>query len=131
MIKAWPKCCFLFPLYPQHAMASNYYNLRTGWRTRKKYFPETNTIIRSPALPNRWQNLLDLYQGFLEGFDYDHLSTTVFLERQHSQNRLPSHIKATSFAPTSTWIFIPPAKEVPRNKWKIRYPRRRYSQTFH
>ncbi|TDE04441.1 ferrochelatase [Flavobacterium sandaracinum] len=65
----------LFPLYPQHAMASTTTILELAEEHRKKYFPEMKfTIV--PAFynkPDYLQNLADSIKGHLEGYDYDHL----------------------------------------------------------
>jgi ferrochelatase len=65
----------LFPLYPQHAMASTTTILELAEELRKKHFPEMKfTIV--PAFynkPDYIKNLADSIKGHLEGFDYDHL----------------------------------------------------------
>jgi ferrochelatase len=65
----------LFPLYPQHAMASTTTILELAEDLRKKHFPEMKfTIV--PAFynkPDYIKNLADSIKGHLEGFDYDHL----------------------------------------------------------
>jgi protoporphyrin/coproporphyrin ferrochelatase len=65
----------LFPLYPQHAMASTTTILELAEEHRKKYFPEMKfTIV--PAFynkPDYLQNLADSIKSHLEGYDYDHL----------------------------------------------------------
>jgi ferrochelatase len=65
----------LFPLYPQHAMASTTTILELAEDHRKKYFPEMKfTIV--PAFynkPDYLQNLADSIKGHLEEYDYDHL----------------------------------------------------------
>jgi ferrochelatase len=65
----------LFPLYPQHAMASTTTILELAEEHRQKYFPGMKfTIV--PAFynkPDYLQNLADSIKGHLEGYDYDHL----------------------------------------------------------
>lgn len=65
----------LFPLYPQHAMASTTTILVLAEELRKKHFPEMKfTIV--PAFYNKTdylKNLADSIKMHLEGFDYDHL----------------------------------------------------------
>lgn len=65
----------LFPLYPQHAMASTTTILVLAEELRKKHFPQmTFTIV--PAFYNKQdyiQNLADSIKKHLEGFEYDHL----------------------------------------------------------
>jgi len=65
----------LFPLYPQHAMASTTTILELAEDLRKKHFPEMKfTIV--PAFynkPDYLKNLADSIKRHLEGFDYDHL----------------------------------------------------------
>lgn len=65
----------LFPLYPQHAMASTTTILVLAEELRKKHFPQmTFTIV--PAFYNKKdyiQNLADSIKKHLEGFEYDHL----------------------------------------------------------
>ena len=65
----------LFPLYPQHAMASTTTILVLAEELRKKQFPEMKfTIV--PAFYNKPDYIQDLSNSIkkhLEGFDYDHL----------------------------------------------------------
>ena len=65
----------LFPLYPQHAMASTVTILVLAEEIRKKKFPHMNfTIV--PAFYNQKdyiRDLSNLIKKHLEGFDYDHL----------------------------------------------------------
>ena len=65
----------LFPLYPQHAMASTTTILVLAEELRKKHFPEMKfTIV--PAFynkPDYIKNLADSIQEHLNGFEYDHL----------------------------------------------------------
>ena len=65
----------LFPLYPQHAMASTQTILVLAEKLRKEKFPHINfTII--PAFYNQKDYIRDLSNSIkkhLEGFDYDHL----------------------------------------------------------
>jgi ferrochelatase len=65
----------LFPLYPQHAMASTTTILVLAEELRKKHFPEMKfTIV--PAFynkPDYIKNLADSIQKHLNGFEYDHL----------------------------------------------------------
>ncbi|MGO4819994.1 MULTISPECIES: ferrochelatase [unclassified Flavobacterium] len=65
----------LFPLYPQHAMASTTTILVLAEELRKKHFPEMK-FASVPAFynkPDYLKNLADSIKGHLEGFDYDHL----------------------------------------------------------
>jgi len=65
----------LFPLYPQHAMASTTTILVLAEELRKKHFPEMKfTIV--PAFynkPDYIKNLADSIKKSLEHFEYDHL----------------------------------------------------------
>ena len=65
----------LFPLYPQHAMASTTTILVLAEELRKKHFPEMKfTIV--PAFynkPDYIKNLADSIKKSLENFEYDHL----------------------------------------------------------
>ncbi len=65
----------LFPLYPQHAMASTVTILVLAEELRKKKFPHMNfTIV--PAFYNQKDYIRELSNSIkrhLEGFDYDHL----------------------------------------------------------
>lgn len=65
----------LFPLYPQHAMASTQTIIVLAEKLRKEKFPHINfTII--PAFYNQKDYIRDLSNSIkkhLEGFDYDHL----------------------------------------------------------
>jgi len=65
----------LFPLYPQHAMASTTTILVLAEELRKKHFPEMK-FASVPAFynkPDYLKNLADSIKGHLEGYDYDHL----------------------------------------------------------
>ena len=65
----------LFPLYPQHAMASTTTILELAEKLRKKHFPEMKfTIV--PAFynkPDYIKNLADSIKSHLQNFEYDHL----------------------------------------------------------
>ena len=65
----------LFPLYPQHAMASTVTILVLAEELRKKHFPQMKfTIV--PAFYNRpdyIRNLADSIKASLQNFEYDHL----------------------------------------------------------
>ena len=65
----------LFPLYPQHAMASTQTILVLAEKLRKEKFPHMNfTIV--PAFYNQKDYIRDLSNSIkrhLEGFEYDHL----------------------------------------------------------
>ncbi|RTY95966.1 ferrochelatase [Flavobacterium sp. GT3R68] len=65
----------LFPLYPQHAMASTETILVLAEEHRKKYFPNMKfTIV--PAFynkPDYIRNLSDSIKIHLQNFEYDHL----------------------------------------------------------
>jgi ferrochelatase len=84
----------LFPLYPQHAMASTTTILELAEDHRKKYFPEMKfTIVPAFIINQTIQNLADSIKGHLEGYDYDHLLFSYTSSRaSHSQNR---HYKIT------------------------------------
>ncbi|UPQ80345.1 ferrochelatase [Flavobacterium azooxidireducens] len=65
----------LFPLYPQHAMASTVTILVLAEEIRKKKFPNMNFTIL-PAFYNQKDYIRDLSNSIkkhLEGFEYDHL----------------------------------------------------------
>ncbi|HEX8269411.1 MAG TPA: ferrochelatase [Flavobacterium sp.] len=65
----------LFPLYPQHAMASTVTILVLAEELRKKYFPEM-VFTDVPAFYNKpgyIQALANSMKKHLDGFDYDHL----------------------------------------------------------
>ncbi len=65
----------LFPLYPQHAMASTETILVLAEEHRKKYFPNMK-FTNVPAFynkPDYIQNLANSVKKHLEGFDYDML----------------------------------------------------------
>src|SRR6476620_1380987 len=65
----------LFPLYPQHAMASTTTIVVLAEELRQKYFPNMK-FTNVPAFynkPDYIKNLADSIQKHLEGFDYDHL----------------------------------------------------------
>jgi ferrochelatase len=65
----------LFPLYPQHAMASTVTINVLAEELRKKHFPHM-TFTNVPAFYNRpdyIKNLADSIKKSLENFEYDHL----------------------------------------------------------
>ncbi len=65
----------LFPLYPQHAMASTVTILVLAEELRKKHFPQMK-FTSVPAFynkPDYIRNLADSIKKHLEGFEYDHL----------------------------------------------------------
>ena len=65
----------LFPLYPQHAMASTVTILVLAEELRKKHFPNM-TFSDVPAFynkPDYIQNLADSIKKKLDTFEYDHL----------------------------------------------------------
>ncbi len=65
----------LFPLYPQHAMASTVTILVLAEEIRKKKFPNMNFTIL-PAFYNQKDYIRDLSNSIkkhLDGFEYDHL----------------------------------------------------------
>jgi ferrochelatase len=65
----------LFPLYPQHAMASQPLLWNLADEQVYRYFPEMK-IATVPAFYNKprfYKNLADSIKGHLEGYDYDHL----------------------------------------------------------
>ncbi|MEO5776361.1 MAG: ferrochelatase [Flavobacterium sp.] len=65
----------LFPLYPQHAMASTVTILELAEELRKKHFPEMKfTIV--PAFynkPDYIKSLANSMKKYLDTFEYDHL----------------------------------------------------------
>ncbi len=65
----------LFPLYPQHAMASTTTIVVLAEELRQKFFPEM-TFTNVPAFYNKKGYIIALANSIkkhLEGFDYDHL----------------------------------------------------------
>jgi ferrochelatase len=65
----------LFPLYPQHAMASTVTIFALAEELRKKHFPNMS-FTKVPAFYNRpdyIKNLAGSIADGLKGFDYDHL----------------------------------------------------------
>lgn len=65
----------LFPLYPQHAMASTETILVLAEEHRKKYFPQMKITI-VPAFYNKPEyirNLSESIKRHLQNFEYDHL----------------------------------------------------------
>jgi ferrochelatase len=65
----------LFPLYPQHAMASTVTIVKLAEELRKKHFPSMR-ITNVPAFYNKEdyiKNLGDSIKRHLAGFEYDHL----------------------------------------------------------
>jgi hypothetical protein len=84
----------LFPLYPQHAMASTTTILELAEDHRKKF--SRNEIYDSSCLynkPDYLQNLADSIKGHLEGYD-DHFCflTTEFQSVTFAKQTLQNHI---------------------------------------
>jgi len=65
----------LFPLYPQHAMASTTTILVLAEKLRKQHFPQMKftTVPAFYNKPDYIKNLADSMAKHLEGFEYDHL----------------------------------------------------------
>jgi hypothetical protein len=84
----------LFPLYPQHAMASTTTILELA-EDQKKYFPEMKFTIVPAFIINQtiYKTLLILKED-LEGYDDDHLCflTTEFQSVTSAKQTLRNHI---------------------------------------
>jgi ferrochelatase len=131
----------LFPLYPQHAMASTVTILVLAEELRKKHFPNMKfTIV--PAFynkPDYIKNLADSMQKQLEGFDYDHLLFSYHgIPERHIRKTdvTKSHCKidgqcCVTPSPAHEFCYRHQCYETTRQVVELLgIPKKKYSQTF-
>lgn len=131
----------LFPLYPQHAMASTTTILVLAEELRKKHFPQmTFTIV--PAFYNKKdyiQNLADSIKKHLEGFEYDHLLFSYHgIPERHIRKTdvTKSHCKidgscCNTPSPAHEFCYRHQCYETTRQVVELLdLPKEKYSQTF-
>ncbi|TGD58717.1 ferrochelatase [Flavobacterium humi] len=131
----------LFPLYPQHAMASTTTILVLAEELRKKHFPHMKfTIV--PAFYNKKdyiQNLADSIKNHLEGFQYDHLLFSYHgIPERHVRKTdiTKSHCKIDGScchtpSPAHEFCYRHQCFETTRQVVEILgIPKEKYSQTF-
>jgi len=131
----------LFPLYPQHAMASTTTILVLAEELRKKHFPQmTFTIV--PAFYNKKdyiQNLADSIKKHLEGFEFDHLLFSYHgIPERHIRKTdvTKSHCKidgscCNTPSPAHEFCYRHQCYETTRQVVELLdLPKEKYSQTF-
>lgn len=131
----------LFPLYPQHAMASTTTILVLAEELRQKHFPQmTFTIV--PAFYNKKdyiQNLADSIKKHLEGFEYDHLLFSYHgIPERHVRKTdvTKSHCKidgscCNTPSPAHEFCYRHQCYETTRQVVELlNLPKEKYSQTF-
>lgn len=131
----------LFPLYPQHAMASTTTILVLAEELRQKHFPQMKfTIV--PAFYNKKdyiQNLADSIQKHLEGFEYDHLLFSYHgIPERHIRKTdvTKSHCKidgscCNTPSPAHEFCYRHQCFETTRQVVELlNIPKEKYSQTF-
>jgi ferrochelatase len=131
----------LFPLYPQHAMASTVTIFVLAEEIRKKHFPNM-TFTKVPAFYNRpdyIKNLADSMKKSLEGFDYDHLLFSYHgIPERHIRKTdvTKSHCKidgncCSTPSPAHEFCYRHQCYETTRQVVELlQIPEGKYSQTF-
>ncbi|HEX9981494.1 MAG TPA: ferrochelatase [Flavobacterium sp.] len=131
----------LFPLYPQHAMASTVTILVLAEELRKKHFPNMK-ISNVPAFynkPDYIQNLADSIKKHLENFNYDHLLFSYHgIPERHIRKTdvTKSHCRidktcCTSPSPAHEFCYRHQCYETTRQVVELlEIPEGKYSQTF-
>lgn len=131
----------LFPLYPQHAMASTVTILVLAEEIRRKQFPDMK-FTNVPAFYNKKdyiKNLADSMQRSLEGFDYDHLLFSYHgIPERHIRKTdiTKSHCKidgscCVTPSPAHEFCYRHQCFETTRQVIELLgIPREKYSQTF-
>ncbi|WP_300489417.1 ferrochelatase [Flavobacterium sp.] len=131
----------LFPLYPQHAMASTTTILVLAEELRQKHFPQMKfTIV--PAFYNKKdyiQNLADSIKKHLEGFEYDQLLFSYHgIPERHIRKTdvTKSHCKidgscCNTPSPAHEFCYRHQCFETTRQVVELlNIPKEKYSQTF-
>jgi ferrochelatase len=131
----------LFPLYPQHAMASTTTILVLAEELRQKHFPEMKfTIV--PAFynkPDYIKVLAESIKKHLEGFDYDHLLFSYHgVPKRHIRKTdvTKSHCKidrtcCSTPSPAHEFCYSHQCYETTKLVTEyLNIPKEKYSQTF-
>ncbi|WP_310558548.1 ferrochelatase [Flavobacterium sp.] len=131
----------LFPLYPQHAMASTTTILVLAEELRQKHFPDMKfTIV--PAFynkPDYIKVLAESIQKHLEGFDYDHLLFSYHgVPKRHIRKTdiTQSHCKidrtcCSTPSPAHEFCYSHQCYETTKLVTEyLNIPKNKYSQTF-
>jgi ferrochelatase len=131
----------LFPLYPQHAMASTTTILVLAEELRAKHFPEMKfTIV--PAFynkPDYIKVLAESIKKHLEGFDYDHLLFSYHgIPKRHIRKTdiTKSHCKidrtcCSTPSPAHEFCYSHQCYETTKLVTEyLNIPKEKYSQTF-
>ena len=131
----------LFPLYPQHAMASTTTILVLAEELRAKHFPDMKfTIV--PAFynkPDYIKVLAESIQKHLEGFDYDHLLFSYHgVPKRHIRKTdiTKSHCKidrtcCSTPSPAHEFCYSHQCYETTKLVTEyLNIPKEKYSQTF-
>jgi protoporphyrin/coproporphyrin ferrochelatase len=131
----------LFPLYPQHAMASTTTILVLAEELRAKYFP-TMKFTTVPAFynkPDYIKVLAESIQRHLEGFDYDHLLFSYHgIPKRHIRKTdiTKSHCKidrtcCSTPSPAHEFCYSHQCYETTKLVTEyLNIPKEKYSQTF-
>jgi ferrochelatase len=131
----------LFPLYPQHAMASTVTINVLAEELRKKHFPNMR-LTKVPAFYNRpdyIRDLANLIKKHLENFEYDHLLFSYHgIPERHIRKTdvTKSHCKIDSKccvtpSPAHEFCYRHQCFETTRQVVELlRIPEEKYSQTF-
>ncbi|UUC46165.1 ferrochelatase [Flavobacterium cerinum] len=131
----------LFPLYPQHAMASTTTILVLAEELRQKHFPQMK-FTTVPAFYNKKdyiQNLADSIQKHLQGFEYDHLLFSYHgIPERHIRKTdvTRSHCKidgscCSTPSPAHEFCYRHQCFETTRQVVELlNIPKEKYSQTF-
>lgn len=131
----------LFPLYPQHAMASTTTILVLAEELRAKHFPEM-TFTTVPAFynkPDYIKVLAESIKKHLEGFDYDHLLFSYHgIPKRHIRKTdvTKSHCKmdrtcCSTPSPAHEFCYSHQCYETTKLVTEyLNIPKEKYSQTF-
>jgi len=131
----------LFPLYPQHAMASTVTILVLAEELRKKHFPNMKftTVPAFYNKPDYIKNLADSIKKSLEGFEYDHLLFSYHgIPERHIRKTdvTKSHCKidgscCVTPSPAHEFCYRHQCYETTRQVVELlQIPKEKYSQTF-
>ena len=131
----------LFPMYPQHAMASTTTILVLAEELRAKHFPEM-TFTNVPAFynkPDYIKVLAESIKKHLEGFDYDHLLFSYHgIPKRHIRKTdiTKSHCKidrtcCSTPSPAHEFCYSHQCYETTKLVTEyLNIPKEKYSQTF-
>ena len=131
----------LFPMYPQHAMASTTTILVLAEELRVKHFPEM-TFTNVPAFynkPDYIKVLAESIKKYLEGFEYDHLLFSYHgIPKRHIRKTdiTKSHCKidrtcCSTPSPAHEFCYSHQCYETTKLVTEyLNIPKEKYSQTF-